>query len=96
MFPQVYEFDANGPGLLKLEHSHGLTIECVEGTLWITTGDERDIILDTRECFVADNRELILVSAMGGDARARLSERRCAVTSPDYSHARARQAHLAS
>ena len=96
MFPQVFEFDANGPGLLRLERSQGLTIECVEGTLWITTGDERDIILDTEECFVADNREPILVSAMGGEARARLSERKCDVTSSHSGHARTRHAHPAS
>ena len=77
MFPQLFEFDANAPDLLRLEESRGLTIECVEGTLWITAGDRRDIILDTRECFVADSLEPMLISAMGGYARARLSERRC-------------------
>ena len=50
--------------LLDINDGEGLTIECLEGAVWITqSNDPRDIVLHAGESFVLDKPGLALVCA---------------------------------
>ena len=50
--------------LLDINDGEGFTIECLEGTVWITqSNDPRDIVLHAGESFVLDKPGLALVCA---------------------------------
>ena len=55
--------------LLDINDGEGLTVECLQGAVWITqSNDSRDIVLNRGQFFVLDKPGLALVCAAGGPA----------------------------
>jgi Protein of unknown function (DUF2917) len=55
--------------LLDIDEGEGLTVECLEGAVWITqSNDPRDIVLKAGQSFVLDKPGLALVCAAAGPA----------------------------
>jgi hypothetical protein len=55
--------------LLDINDGEGLTVECLEGAVWITqSNDPRDVVLNAGESFVLDRPGLALVCAAAGPA----------------------------
>ena len=60
----------NAGELLDIDNGEGLTVECLEGAVWITqSNDPRDIVLNAGQSFVLDKSGLALVCAAAGPAR---------------------------
>jgi hypothetical protein len=60
-----YQLTPNRP--LRLEQAGGQTVECLEGTAWITAyGQHADFMLRSGQEFVVPNDGLTLVEAVGG------------------------------
>jgi hypothetical protein len=56
--------------LLDINDGEGLTVECLEGAVWITqSNDPRDIVLNAGQSFMLDRPGLALVCAAAGPAR---------------------------
>lgn len=55
--------------LLDINDGEGLTVECLEGAVWITqSNDPRDVVLNAGQSFVLDKPGLALVCAAAGPA----------------------------
>jgi hypothetical protein len=55
--------------LLDIDDGEGITVECLEGAVWITqSNDPRDIVLKAGESFALDKPGLALVCAAAGPA----------------------------
>jgi Protein of unknown function (DUF2917) len=55
--------------LLDINDGEGLTVECLEGAVWITqSNDPRDTVLNAGQSFVLDRPGLALVCAASGPA----------------------------
>ena len=64
--------------ILEVKQAFGVTIECLEGSVWITLdGDSRDVVLSTGQTFVVDRDWRTLVQALDA-ARVRLVAPICA------------------
>ena len=64
--------------ILEVKRAFGVTIECLEGSVWITLdGDSRDVVLSTGQTFVVDRDWRTLVQALDA-ARVRLVAPICA------------------
>lgn len=74
MTAQNSEIDLVRHGLVRFDDDTDRVVESVDGTLWITLGDKRDVILEDGESAFVEGGHLILISAVGGTARARVSE----------------------
>jgi Protein of unknown function (DUF2917) len=62
-------------GLMRLSHSLGSAVHCLEGVVWITQdNDPRDIVLNDGESFVVDGEGLTLVCAIAGPAMVTVGE----------------------
>lgn len=60
--------------ILKITQPLGVTIECLDGSIWVTLdGDLRDVVLDAGQAFVVDRNQKTLLQALT-DARVRLIE----------------------
>ncbi len=60
--------------ILEVKQPLGVTIECLEGSVWITLdGDSRDVVLDAGQVFVVDRNQRTLLQALDA-ARVRLIE----------------------
>jgi len=67
-----YQLTPNHP--LRLEQAEGQTVQCIEGTAWITAyGQYTDFMLRSGQEFVVPNDGLTLVEAVG-DGRIRVGE----------------------
>jgi hypothetical protein len=70
--PSVQEIAKNG--ILEVKQALGVTIECLEGSVWVTLdGDRRDVILDAGQAFNVDRKQRTLIQALD-TARVRLIE----------------------
>lgn len=70
MRPSVQEIARDG--ILEIKHGAGMTLECLEGSVWVTLdGDMRDVILDAGHAFHVDREQRILIQALDS-ARVRL------------------------
>jgi len=59
---------------LKVTRPHGITIESLEGEVWVTVdNDPRDVMLQAGHSFHVDSRQRVLVQALDA-ARVRLHE----------------------
>ncbi len=74
MTTQDFQIDLSRNGLVRFHDATDRLVESIDGTLWITFGDKRDVILDQGESAFLEGGHLILISAVGGTARARVSE----------------------
>lgn len=55
----------------EVAHPLGVTIECLEGSVWVTLdGDSRDVVLDAGQSFTVDRNQRTLLMALE-DARVR-------------------------
>ena len=64
--------------ILEVKHALGVTIECLEGSVWITLdGDRRDVVLDAGHTFNVDRKQRTLIQALD-TARVRLIQPTCA------------------
>ncbi len=55
--------------LLDINDGEGLTIECLEGAVWITqSNDPRDIVVNAGHSFLLDKPGLALICAADGPA----------------------------
>ena len=60
--------------MLEVKQPLGVTIECLEGSVWVTLdGDSRDVVLDAGQSFVVDRNQRTLLQALDA-ARVRLIE----------------------
>lgn len=60
--------------ILEVKQPLGVTIECLEGSVWVTLdGDSRDVVLDAGQSFVVDRNQRTLLQALDA-ARVRLIE----------------------
>jgi hypothetical protein len=60
--------------ILELKRAFGVTIECLEGAIWVTLdGDSRDVILEPGEQFTVDRDQRVLLQALEA-ARLRVVE----------------------
>ena len=58
--------------ILDINQALGDTIECLEGSVWVTLdGNMRDVILDARQSFHVDRKQRVLIQALA-TARVRL------------------------
>ena len=58
--------------ILEIKQGAGITIECLEGSVWVTLdGNMRDVILDPGRSFNVDRKRRILIQALDA-ARVRL------------------------
>ncbi len=65
--------------ILEIKQALGVTIECLEGSVWITLdGDMRDVILDVGQSFYVDRRQRTLIQALA-TARVRLIHPPCSL-----------------
>lgn len=63
--------------ILDIKKALGVTIECLEGSVWVTLdGDRRDVILDAGQAFNVDRKQRTLIQAMD-TARVRLIQPHC-------------------
>ena len=70
--PSVQEIAKNG--ILEVKQALGVTIECLEGSVWVTLdGDRRDVVLDAGHTFNVDRKQRTLIQALD-TARVRLLE----------------------
>ncbi len=70
--PGVQEIAKNG--ILEVKQALGVTIECLEGSVWVTLdGDRRDVVLDAGHAFNVDRKQRTLIQALD-TARVRLLE----------------------
>ncbi len=74
MVAQIQKINLVRGDLLRFDDDTDRLVECIEGTLWITLGDSHDVIVEQGETAFIDGGRLVLVSVLGGTARARLSE----------------------
>jgi hypothetical protein len=59
----------NAGEMLDIDNGEGVTVECLEGAIWITrSNDPRDIVLEAGQSFVLDKPGLALVNAAAGPA----------------------------
>lgn len=55
--------------LLDIDDGEGFTVECLEGSVWVTqSNDPRDIVLNAGQSFVLDRPGLALICAAAGPA----------------------------
>ena len=74
--PSVQEIAKNG--ILEVKQALGVTIECLEGSVWVTLdGDRRDVVLDAGHTFNVDRKQRTLIQALD-TARVRLIQPTCA------------------
>ncbi len=60
--------------ILEIKQALGVTIECLEGSVWITLdGNMRDVILDAGQSFHVDRKQRVLIQALN-TVRVRLSQ----------------------
>ncbi len=60
--------------ILEVKQAFGVTIECLEGSVWVTLdGDSRDVVLEAGQSFVVDRDQRTLLQALDA-ARIRLIE----------------------
>ena len=65
--------------ILEIKQALGVTIECLEGSVWVTLdGDMRDVILDVGQSFKVDRRQRTLIQALA-TARVRLIHPPCSL-----------------
>lgn len=65
--------------ILEIKQALGVTIECLEGSVWVTLdGDMRDVILDAGCAFNVDRKQRTLIQALD-TARVRLIHPPCAL-----------------
>jgi len=63
--------------ILEIKQALGVTIECLEGSVWVTRdGDLRDVILAAGCAFNIDRKQRILIQALDA-ARVRLIQLPC-------------------
>ena len=75
--PSVQEMAKNK--ILEIKQAMGVTIECLEGSVWVTLdGDMRDVILDAGHAFKVDRKQLTLIQALD-TARVRLIQPPCTI-----------------
>ena len=74
MTTQDFQIDLSRNGLVRFDDATDRIVESIDGTLWITQGDKNDLILEEGESAFVEGGHLILISAVGGTARARVSE----------------------
>ncbi|MGB4118157.1 MAG: DUF2917 domain-containing protein [Polaromonas sp.] len=65
--------------ILEIKHALGVTIECLDGSVWITLdGNMRDVILNAGQSFCVDRMQRTLIQALT-TARVRLIHPLCSV-----------------
>lgn len=75
--PGVQEIAKNR--ILEIKQALGMTIECLEGSVWVTLdGDRRDVVLDAGHTFNVDRKQRTLIQALD-TARVRLIQPACAL-----------------
>lgn len=58
--------------ILEIKQTLGVTIECLEGSVWVTLdGSTRDVILEAGQSFCVDRQQRTLIQALD-TARVRL------------------------
>lgn len=63
--------------ILEVKQPLGVTIECLEGSIWVTLdGDSRDVVLGAGQAFIVDRKQRTLLQALD-TARVRLIEPAC-------------------
>ena len=51
--------------ILEIKQAFGVTIECLEGSVWVTLdGDSRDVVLEAGQAFVVDRNQRTLIQAL--------------------------------
>lgn len=51
--------------ILEVKQPLGITIECLEGSVWVTLdGDARDVVLDAGQAFTVDRQQRALLQAL--------------------------------
>lgn len=61
-------------GIVEVQQPLGVTIECLEGSVWVTLdNDARDVVLEVGQTFVVDRNQRTLLLALTA-ARVRLME----------------------
>ena len=59
--------------VLEIKQALAVTIECLEGSVWVTLdGVRRDVILDAGHAFNVDRQQRTLIQALDATARVRL------------------------
>ena len=77
MPPRVQEIARDK--ILEIKQALGVTIECLEGSVWVTLdGSTRDVILEAGQSFCVDRQQRTLIQALT-TARVRLIH-------PPFSH----------
>ena len=75
--PGVQEIAKNR--ILEIKQALGVTIECLEGSVWVTLdGDMRDVILEAGQALYVDRKQRTLIQALD-TARVRLLHPPCAL-----------------
>jgi hypothetical protein len=60
-------------GVLRVRWPLGQTVRCLTGSVWLTLdGDNRDIVLSAGAEHRCDRNSMLLIQAIGGDARLRI------------------------
>ena len=68
--PYIQEIAKNK--VLQIRQALGMTIECLEGSVWVTQdGDTRDVVLDAGHIYKVDRQQRTLIQALDS-ARVRL------------------------
>lgn len=58
--------------ILEIKQALGITVECLEGSVWVTLdGSTRDVILEAGQSFCVDRKQRTLIQALA-TARVRL------------------------
>ena len=77
MRPSVQEIARDK--ILEIKQALGVTIECLDGSVWITQdGNMRDVILDVGQSFCVDRMQRTLIQALA-TARIRLIHPPCSL-----------------
>lgn len=77
MRPSVQEIARDK--ILEIKQALGVTIECLDGSVWITQdGNMRDVILDVGQSFCVDRMQRTLIQALA-TARVRLIHPPCSL-----------------
>lgn len=72
MRPSVQEIAKDK--ILEIKQALGVTIECLEGSVWVTLdGNMRDVILDAGQSFHVDRKQRVLIQALA-TARVRMMQ----------------------